>query len=254
MRLGVPENRLGSIESEGLAALPAIDRACWDAFLVTDPPPDAADIALGGVFAGIGWDEAEHNLVAKRSARWLSGGRVASVFLRVKPTSTHDIYAIAHHVPSLDTAHALQLTVCGHRLETRCSLSEDGTAILTAEVPAAIVKAHDGRLWLKPGFADPRGPLSATPVTFSKVEIEPIGARERLARRIDREISSMRSRRQSVGAVTASLTAHIKSRGTTIGRSISQVKPYFDVVISDPIGSIPRIRRRIARFTRIRGQ
>lgn len=144
--LGVSLQHLEAIKHHGLAAIPDIDRACWNAFRAMDVAAGDVNLALGGCFLGIGWFEPDNEAEAKLSARWMGGGKHASAFVRVIPGHSYKLSVTAHHLHSADMASWLHLTVCGEQVQIERSLSEDGTAVLTAEVPKEVVSCHEGRL------------------------------------------------------------------------------------------------------------
>jgi MoaA/NifB/PqqE/SkfB family radical SAM enzyme len=175
LRLGVPTELLDSIKRDGLEALPAIDRACWNAFVAKDPPIDKMDVALGGCFAGIGWFEPDNDPVSRISARWMGGGRVASVFVRVAPGYAYQIRLTAHHLRSLEMASGLNLTICERSLESQASLQDNGITLLTADVPEEVTRTYAGRLWVRIGYNDAHGHEGW--VSFSRIEAIRVDAR-----------------------------------------------------------------------------
>jgi MoaA/NifB/PqqE/SkfB family radical SAM enzyme len=164
--LGVSAERLDSIRSDGLDALPEIDRACWEAFLTTDLPPNDVDVALGGCFPGIGWFEPDNDSIARVSARWMGGGRSASVFLRLAPEHGYRIRTTAHHVRSAEMAERLHLTIAGFPRKVERDVQENGTSTLTILLPAELVRIYGGRIWLSIGYDG----NSEGWVSFSRVE------------------------------------------------------------------------------------
>jgi MoaA/NifB/PqqE/SkfB family radical SAM enzyme len=170
LQLGVPVDDLYFIKRDGLRALPEIDRACWNAFIATDPPPvDKVDVTLGGCFTGIGWHHADNDPVAKISARWMGGGRKASVFVRVVPGYAYRLVVTAHHLRSPEMASGLNLGVGGQPLHVQLSLDDHGVAVLTAPIPKDLSSSHGGRLWLEIGYNDSHGHEGW--VSFSRVEV-----------------------------------------------------------------------------------
>jgi len=79
LRFDVSTDELHTIEEKGLGALPSLDRACWDAFRMSDPPSAPVDLAFAGVFAGIGWGPPIYEAQNHVSARWIAAGNVASL-------------------------------------------------------------------------------------------------------------------------------------------------------------------------------
>jgi MoaA/NifB/PqqE/SkfB family radical SAM enzyme len=146
--LDVPLERLDSIKRDGLTAISEIDRACWDAFLAMEVPAGEVNLVLGGCFLGIGWFEPDNDPEAQLSARWMGGGKHASVFVRLVPGHAYQLRVTAHHLRSAEIASWLQLTVCDQPLQVERSLLADGTTVLTAEVSAELASRHGGRLWI----------------------------------------------------------------------------------------------------------
>jgi integrase len=177
MRLGLSTDRLRCIETDGIAALPTLDRDCWDAFLKSDAVPEPAiDMTLGGCFTGFGWFEPDCDPGAKVAARWMGGGRVASVYFRVQPRQEYQIRLTAHHLRSAEMAGGLSLMVAGCPLEIEQStLNKEGITILTAVVSEELATIHGGRIWLSIGYTDNHGHEGW--VSFSQLEVTPIAAR-----------------------------------------------------------------------------
>jgi MoaA/NifB/PqqE/SkfB family radical SAM enzyme len=168
LKLGVPVERLDAIRRDGLAAVPEIDRACWQAFLATDSPAGEVDVALGGCFPGLGWFEPDNDPAARVSARWMGGARAASVFARVVPGYAYDIRLTAHHLRSLEMANGLGLEVCEQPLEVQRCVQNDGTTLLTAAVPERITRSFGGRLRFAVIYNDAHGHEGW--VSFSRLE------------------------------------------------------------------------------------
>lgn len=210
LKLDVPVERLNSIVHKGLRALPEIDRACWDAFLALDPPTDDGDVALGGCFAGIGWFQQDNDPAARVSARWMGGARVASVFIRLAPGYTYELRVTAHHLRSPEMANGLQLAVCEQPLQVRRSFKDDGTTLVTAELPREIAETYGGRLWLAIGYDDARGYEGW--VSFSRIE----AVRLTLLTRITANIAAIIKRalaRAGVGDAAHAFRAWTDGRG-----------------------------------------
>ena len=169
LKLGVPVDDLYYIKRDGLKALPEIDRACWNAFVASDPPSgEKVDVGLGGCFDGIGWAFPDNDPVAKVSARWMGGARTASVFVRVVPGYAYRLVVTAHHLRSPEMASGLNLKVCGLPFEVQRSLRDDGLAALTTEIPKELSMSHDGCLWVAIGYNDAHGHEGW--VSFSRLE------------------------------------------------------------------------------------
>jgi MoaA/NifB/PqqE/SkfB family radical SAM enzyme len=249
-QLGVATDRLHAIERDGAAALPALDRVCWQAFLAADPATGPMDLALAACFAGIGWGDPEYDPAGRISARWLAGGRIGSVFVRVEPGSAYDVRFTAHHVQSAEVAGALRLTACDRPLETHVSIDDSGNAVVTSQLPAAISRAHGGRLWLTVGCPDG----SSAAISFSRLEISKLSIYALALRRIDRGIDRCREwgqLRQSDLKLRWSKLEILRARVFQRGLQLKQI---INVVKSDPVGSLPRIWRRLTRLARIRSQ
>jgi len=190
LKLGVPTERLDAIRRDGLAALPEIDHACWEAFLATDPPVDEVDLALGGCFAGVGWFEPDNNPETRVSARWMGGGRVASAFVRVVSGRAYQIRVTAHHLRSLQMASGLNLAVCGQSLEVQRNIQDDGTTRLTAKLSEEVTRRYGGRLRLLVIYNDNHGYEGW--VSFSRIEAIPTGSSTQSSRRYSRLVTRLR--------------------------------------------------------------
>jgi MoaA/NifB/PqqE/SkfB family radical SAM enzyme len=237
LRVGLPVERVRSIEIEGLAALPALDSACWEAFQAADEPPAASvAIALAAPFAGNGWGTAGYEPDSRKSWRALSHAGVASVFVRVVPGFDYEVRFVFHEVGTL-AAGALGLTACGQSLKTRLLADDAGRVLLAADIPAAAIAPYGGRLWLTVGYApDQRRQSSGNRVSFSQVEVT----------RIEGGILDIRTRRR-IEATVGQFRVWKRLAQLRSERRWSQAKAYAAVIKADPIGSIPRIRRRIER-------
>jgi hypothetical protein len=177
LKLGVSVDDLYWIKRDGLKALEKIDRACWDAFLATDAPAvENADIGLGGCFDGIGWAFTDNDPAAKISARWMGGARTASVFMRVFPGHAYRLVVTAHHLRSHEMASGLNLRAFGLPLEVQRSISADGVAVLSADIPKELSESHHGCLWIAIGYDDSHGHEGW--VSFSRVEAIRVGEDE----------------------------------------------------------------------------
>ena len=192
-RMGLPIERLRAIENGGVVALRAIERDCWCAFLASDGQPEPAiDVSLGGCFDGIGWFEADMDPESKVSARWMGGGRSASVFVRVVPGHDYCLQVTAHHLRSAEMAMGLSLAVCERSLRVERNFQSDGTTLLTAVVPKEMASAFDGRLWLTIGYDDARGHEGW--VSFSRVEAAPCASSPEFRRHATQRQSLLRSK------------------------------------------------------------
>ena len=168
LALEIPTERLDSIKEQGLNALPEIDEACWEAFLATDPPASDLVLPLGGRFFGIGWFDQDNDPVSRVSARWMGGARVASVFVRLVPGYRYRVCVTAHHLRSGEMAEGLSLSVGEQSLEVQRSRHDDGTTLVSADLPDEITRNHGGRLWLRVGYSDAHGHEGW--VSFSRIE------------------------------------------------------------------------------------
>jgi len=138
-----------------LAALPALEQACSDAFRKLDAPAGPSDIYVAGPFVGIGWGPPIHDPVHKISARWIGGAQAASIFVRVTPGLDCVIHVTIGFPSELE--HRLQVEVCGRSIEPRFSRDEAGRILLVAFVPDDLTRLHDGRLWVRLACRDAAG-------------------------------------------------------------------------------------------------
>jgi len=143
------------IESLKLAALPALDEACWDAFQKLDAPAGSNDIYVAGPFIGIGWGPPVHVPSQKISARWIGGAQAASIFVRVTPGLDCVIHVTIGFPSELE--YRLQVEVCGRSIEPRFSRDEAGRALLVAFVPDDLTRLHDRRLRVRLACRDAAG-------------------------------------------------------------------------------------------------
>jgi MoaA/NifB/PqqE/SkfB family radical SAM enzyme len=178
-RFGVPVERLHSIEIFGLRALPALDRACWEAFLADDSPPeDMVDLRLGGCFTGIGWFHADNDPSTRVAARWMGGGRIASVFVRVVPGGCYNLRLMAHHADSMEKVNGLSIKVCGQPLEIEKIVQDAGIVTLSCLLPSDITTSYGGRLWITVGYDDSHHQSGW--ISFSQLAVETwLGAHDR---------------------------------------------------------------------------
>lgn len=153
--LDLPVEMSEQIESLKLAALPALDQACWDAFRKLDAPAGPRDIYVAGPFMGIGWGPPVHDPGKKTSSRWLGGAMAASIFVRVTPGLDCVIYVTSAYPSEME--RRLQVEVCGRRIEPRFSRDEAGRTVVVAFVPDDLTRLHDGRLWVRLACRDDAG-------------------------------------------------------------------------------------------------
>ena len=163
--VGLPVESAGAIQTQGVAALPALDQACWEAFKSAAMPVAETEIALAGPFLGIGWGVPIHEPQNKVSARWIGAGQAASIFARVRPDKAREIRLTVHHVHPFELTVRLHLAVNGRAIETRVARNEAGRLVLWGIVPLDLVKLHAGRLRIAvacfaPGEAPPVGQVS----------------------------------------------------------------------------------------------
>jgi MoaA/NifB/PqqE/SkfB family radical SAM enzyme len=149
LQLSLPVENAGQIEVEGLAALPALEQACWEAFKNVDLRRELIDIPLAGPFLGIGWGLPIHEPQNRVSARWLSGSYAGSVFVQVEAGVDYGIAVTLHHVHPHELAWRLELQVCDRPIETW--LSQDDEEVLRGIVPGQLTRLHEGRLWIRVG-------------------------------------------------------------------------------------------------------
>src|SRR5262245_33479850 len=169
LRLNVPVEMAGQIETSGLAALPALEQACWDAFKTIDAPAEGNDIYLAAPFLGIGWGAPIHDPVNKVSARWLGGAQAASIFVRVQPTLDCMMCLTIAYPTELE--RRLQVQVCGRPIETWFSRDDAERAVIGAFVPADLMRAHDGRLWVRVTCLDGDGAPAAGLVSLLRLSL-----------------------------------------------------------------------------------
>lgn len=236
-RVGLSTDLAGRIEQDGIAALTAIDHACWEAFQAADPAPaESVELALAGPFLGIGWGVAGYDPNDRKSWRSLSHAGVASAFVRAVPGVDYEARLIFHECPP-SALNSLEISAYGHPLETRVSVDSEGRVLLAADIAAATLARSEGRLWLTVGYArDKRGQSPEKPVAFSRLEVT----------RLEGGILKIRARRRMETTV-GQLRAQKRLAQLRTTHLCSQAKLYAAVIKADPIGSIPRIRRRLAR-------
>lgn len=184
LAVGLPVETAGAIQAQGLAALPALEQACWDAFQKADLALTGADVALAGPFLGIGWGIPIQEHLNRLSARWIGAAQQASVFVRVQPGTACALHFKVHHIHPAELQSRLGITVCGRTLETRRSRDAAGRTVLSATVPKDLTEAFNGRLWVRIGCFDdgetPTGQLSLVSLTLSDAFKDQIAKREEL--------------------------------------------------------------------------
>jgi hypothetical protein len=168
-RFGLPTERLRSIEANAREALRELDRDCWAAFLASDSAAESKiAMSLAGCFTGIGWFEADVDAKAKLAARWMGGGRCASVFVRVVAGCNYRLSVVAHHIRSAEMARGLSLRACGRALQVDRETQANGALLLSATIPTELSEAYGGRLWVVIGYDDSHGQEGW--VSFSRLE------------------------------------------------------------------------------------
>lgn len=203
--LDLPVEMSEQIGSLKLAALPALDQACWDAFCKLDAPAGPSDIYVAGPFMGIGWGPPAHNPGQKISARWLGGAMAASIFVRVTPGLDCVIYVTSAYPSEME--RRLQVEVCGRRIEPRFSRDEAGRTVVVAFVPDDLTRLHDGRLWVRLACRDDAGePLAGWLIVmrFSISQADAMAAGpEQLVIELERLVADDdASRRQQAAQIT----------------------------------------------------
>jgi len=158
LALNVPLEMAANIETEGLAALPVLEDACWKAFLDADLPVSPNEIAPAGPFLGIGWGVPIHEPQNKISARWIGGAQMASIFVRADASTTKVIRLTIHHAHPADLEFRLEINSRG--VAARSAFADDGRKILFAVVPSELMQQYGGRLWVRISHADPAGQIS----------------------------------------------------------------------------------------------
>jgi MoaA/NifB/PqqE/SkfB family radical SAM enzyme len=169
LRLNVPVEMAEQIESLGVAALPVLEQACWDAFKTIDVPADGNDIYLAAPFLGIGWGPPIHDPVNKMSARWIGGAQAASIFVRVQPGLDCMMCLTIAYPTELE--RRLQIQVCGRPIETWFSRDDAERAVVGAFVPDDLTRAHDGRLWVRVACLDDDGGPAAGMLYLARVSL-----------------------------------------------------------------------------------
>jgi MoaA/NifB/PqqE/SkfB family radical SAM enzyme len=164
LAVGLPVEMADAIGTQGLAALPALDQACWDAFQKVDLPLTGANVAMAGPFLGIGWGVPVHEHQNRISARWIGGAQQASIFARVQPGATCELSFTIHHIHPAELQSRMGVAVCGRALEVQTSRDVAGRTVLSATVPEDLTEACDGRLWVRigclAGGKTPKGHMS----------------------------------------------------------------------------------------------
>jgi MoaA/NifB/PqqE/SkfB family radical SAM enzyme len=169
LRLNVPVKMAEQIETLGLAALPALEQACWEAFKTIDVPAEGNDIYLAAPFLGIGWGSPIHDPVNKVSARWIGGAQAASIFVRIQPGRDCMMCLTIAYPTELE--RRLRVQVCGRPIETWFSRDDAERAVVGAFVPDDLTRAHDGRLWVRVACLDDDGGPAAGMLSLARVSL-----------------------------------------------------------------------------------
>jgi hypothetical protein len=169
LRLNLPVEMSEQIESLGLAALPPLEQACWEAFRAIEVPAEAGDIYLAAPFLGIGWGPPIHDPGNKISARWIGGGQAASIFIRVASGLNCMMYLTIAYPSELE--RRLQVQICGRPLETWFSRDDAGRAVVGAFIPDDLTRAHDGRLWVRLACVDADGGPAAGMLSLAQLSL-----------------------------------------------------------------------------------
>jgi MoaA/NifB/PqqE/SkfB family radical SAM enzyme len=147
LQLKIPVEMVEQIEALGLAALPALDEACWEAFKTMDVPAEGDNVPLAGPFLGIGWGPPIHDPLNKMSARWIGGAQAASIFIRVQPGFDCMMCVTIAHSSELE--RQLRVQVCDRPIKTWLCRDDAGRTVVNAFVPDDLTRAHNGRLWVR---------------------------------------------------------------------------------------------------------
>src|SRR5262249_8076930 len=171
----------------------------------------------------------------------------------------YEIRFTAHHVQSPELGNSFGVTACERRLETRVLMTNTGDAIVASELPATLSRAYGGRLWLRVGCFNCGDSSVAAPVSLSRLEISKLSNYAVVLRRVDRVIDRVGKWTQlNVDRVIEGTRKWAQARGselkflkTQVLQRGAQIKSVLNIVRSDPVGSLPRIWRRLARLARL---
>jgi MoaA/NifB/PqqE/SkfB family radical SAM enzyme len=150
LALDLPVETAGQIETEGLAALPELEKVCWDVFKAADLPVLDGEVELAAPFLGIGWGPPIYDAQTRLAARSICAAQTASLFVRVAPRPDHELRFVIHSAPT-ELQPELRLQVNGRELETRLAPDHIGRLTLSSVLPADLAQAHNGRLWVRVG-------------------------------------------------------------------------------------------------------
>ncbi len=174
LALNLPVEMAGGIESQGLGALPALEKACWDAFKTADVPVGNDGVAFAAPFLGIGWGPPIHEPQNLISARSIGASMAASLFVRVACRSHHELRFVVHNAPT-ELQPQLRFEVNGRKLETKLARDQIGRLVLSGTLPEDLVQAHDGRLWVRVGCLDGHANLPHLTMSLIQLEFSEIG-------------------------------------------------------------------------------
>ena len=177
LALSLPVELAGQIETQGLAALPALDQACWDAFKVADVPARTGHIALAGPFLGIGWGIPIHEPQNQVSARWIGGNQVASFFVRLQAGKDYELSFAIHHAYPSDLVSQLGADIDGRTAQSRLSPDSFGRMVFTIFVPRELTQTYDGRLHIRIKWLGAEGKSSAGHVSLMSCDLAEADAR-----------------------------------------------------------------------------
>ena len=216
--LDLPVEMSEQIESLKLAALPALDQACWDAFRKLDAFAGPSDIYVAGPFVGIGWGPPIHDPGQKISARWIGGAQAASIFVRVTPGLDCVIYVTIAYPSELE--RRLQVEVCGRPIEPRFSRDEAGRILVVAFVPDDLTRLHDGRLWVRLACRDDAGEplagwLSVMRFSTSQADAMAVGLEEVVVQ-LERQVAEKDASRRQQATQISQLEQQLSERNAKL--------------------------------------
>lgn len=171
LALGLPAELAEQIKTQGLAALPVLDQACWEAFKVADVPVRTGNVAFAGPFLGIGWGMPIHEPQNRVCARWIGGNQVASLFVRLQPGKDYELSFAIHHAHPSDLVSQLGADIDGRPLQSRLSPDSSGRTVFTIFVLRELTETHDGRLHIRIKWLGAEGKSSAGHVSLVSCDI-----------------------------------------------------------------------------------
>jgi MoaA/NifB/PqqE/SkfB family radical SAM enzyme len=238
LAFGLPVEMADQIETHGLvAALPVLEKACWEAFRTIDTPVSKNDIALARSFFGIGWGPPIFEPRKKASARWISDAQVASIFLRVTAGRSFEVRFTIHSVHHREFATSIKMQINCQSIETVLSTDRLGRTVVSAIVPDDLSLAHDGRLWIRIECASPKMPR-AEQVSLTRLEIKESGWLSTLS--VEERLSEQDT-----------LIAHQRERLAEQERFIAHLQNSRSWRVTSPLRKVTTaIRRWRSRYTR----